>query len=203
MGLDRTFWKIYLNPSYNLQANFPFAYLGALDASLKSVVVSYVSLIAHYDRRNDSVHPTSGSYLSNEVQHAGLGGDARDVREQPEARVYVPVTTHATFAARATIGFLLPFNYGSAMDQAESGVPPDDPRDAWTRDIQITYFRGFFSGGPNSNRGNPLRDVGPHGMVPLFTPTIAATQLANACKPGSATYDPVRCAISLGIAEAI
>src|SRR5262249_35028795 len=64
--------------------------------------------------------------------------------------------------------------------------------------IELVYLRGFFSGGPSSNRGYPLRGVGPHGTVPFFNPGLAAQALAAACELTNPSYDPVRCAVPLG-----
>jgi outer membrane protein insertion porin family/translocation and assembly module TamA len=197
-GLDRTVWKLYVNPSYNVQASYPFAYVGGLDPALTSVIISYATFLAQFDARDNKMTPHRGVYLSNDLQFAGLGGDARDVRERPEARIYVPMSRRITLAMRAAVGFLFPFNYGSTLEAVHGGAPTDETRSAWTRDEEITYFRGFFSGGPDSNRGYPWRGIGPHGVVPFFAPTLALTQLAYGCLPGSATYDPARCAIPLG-----
>jgi outer membrane protein insertion porin family/translocation and assembly module TamA len=45
------------------------------------------------------------------------------------------------------------------------------------------YFRGFFSGGPSSNRGYPLRGVAPHGFVSFLNPQTALVQQAANCNP--------------------
>jgi outer membrane protein insertion porin family/translocation and assembly module TamA len=146
------------------------------------------------------VHPHQGFYAANEIQLAGgvLGGSAEDVRIQPQARAYVPVG-HATLAVRASTGLLLPANYADSLQLAPAGEAPSGvDRATWIRDIQLVYFRGFFSGGPSSNRGYPIYGVGPHGPVPFFTPGIAIRQIRTACVPGAAAYDPQRCAIPLG-----
>jgi outer membrane protein assembly factor BamA len=76
-------------------------------------------------------------------------------------------------------------------------VGPD--RAAWIRDIEIIFLRGFFSGGPGSNRGYPLRGVGPHGIVPFFNPGLQAAALASSCNdPKSPSYDVYRCAVPIG-----
>lgn len=189
IGLDRTFGKLLLAPSYDFQHNAPFTYKGTLDPDLRGMTLSYVDLLAHLDLRDDRLKPHEGLYLQNDVQVAGLGGDARDVRIQPEVRGYIPLGKDVTLAARATLGFLVPMSYGRA-----------DPRDraALSRDIELVYLRGFFSGGPSSNRGYPLRGVGPHGSVPFYNPGLQQIALARSCEPRSPSYDPVRCAVPLG-----
>jgi outer membrane protein assembly factor BamA len=189
VGLERTFWKLHTNLSYNVQYEYPFAYIPSrpIDPDLHSVVLSYVDLQTNFDFRDDRVRPHKGIYLGNEVQFAGIGGDAIDFRIQPQVRAYIPVR-HSTVALRATTGLLFPANYGSTLGSAN----PSD------RDLQLIYFRGFFSGGASSNRGYPIWGVGPHGKVPFLTPALATQAAENECEPGTGTYDPARCALPEG-----
>jgi outer membrane protein insertion porin family/translocation and assembly module TamA len=200
IGLDRVFWKLYANLSYDAQYNQPFTYLGALDPDLHTVLVSYVDLQTNFDFRDDRVKPHAGVYVGNELQLAGgvLGGDAQDVRVQPQARGYIPIGA-ATFALRGVLGFVFPANYGDSLQLAPPGeAPPGTDRAAWIRDLQVAYFRGFFSGGASSNRGYPIWGAGPHGPVPFFTPGIAVQQIRNECVPGGPGYDATRCAVPIG-----
>jgi outer membrane protein insertion porin family/translocation and assembly module TamA len=182
IGLDRTLWHFFGAVSHNLQVAYPFSYLGPRDPTLELVVVSYPELLTQLDLRNDPVHPRRGIFVGNALQVAGgvFGGSAADVKIQPELRTYVPVTKRLVFAARGTLGFLWPRNYGSVIR-----LPPStfdtSPSAASTRDFQLTFFRGFFSGGPTSNRGYPLRGVGPHAVVPFLTPEQEAARLNLAC----------------------
>ena len=117
VGVERTFWKFYVSPTYNIQLDQPFAYLpppcsndkpsapqlaadpgaangcnppvnttefGGLTAPVSSVILSYIDLDVHFDARNDPVHARKGFYVDNDLQVAGLGGTASDIREQPE-----------------------------------------------------------------------------------------------------------------------
>jgi len=200
VGLDRVFWKLYADLSYNVQLNSPFTYVGVLDPDLRTGFIAYADLLTTFDFRDDRTHPHEGIYLLNEVQVAGgpLGGDPQDVREQPQVRAYVPLAS-ATLALRATTGLLFPTNYGDSLALAPPGEsPPGVDRAAWIRDLQLVYFRGFFSGGASSNRGYPIYGVGPHGPVPFFTPGIATQQIHRQCVPGTDAYDPSRCALPLG-----
>lgn len=202
LGVSRQYWKLFTSLSYNFQFNQPFAYLGPLDPALSGVMLSYVDLLTQLDWRNDKVKPHKGFFVGNELQLAGgpLFGNAKDIRVQPEIRGYVPTTKHTTIALRGSVGFLFPANYGKTVpSNATSGAPPDGTSRAdWVKDEQITYFRAFYSGGPNSNRGYPLRGVGPHGVIPFFNPTIQARQLQESCNPADPAYDEVRCAQPLG-----
>jgi outer membrane protein insertion porin family/translocation and assembly module TamA len=161
-GLDRSFGRyLYLRPSQNLQINTPFAYAGPLDDDLNPrLLIAYVELLGSLDLRNDRVKPRRGLYLSVQPQVAGPLGDASDVRLHQEARGYVPLARRVTLALRTTVGFLFPFNYGEPDFDGE--------RLSRVRDLQMTYFRGFFSGGTSSNRGYPARGVGPHAVVDFF-----------------------------------
>jgi outer membrane protein insertion porin family/translocation and assembly module TamA len=187
-GLERKFGIVTLLPSYNLQAGVPFAYVGELAPTAKSVYISYVELMAELDLRNDRIHPQEGLFASTAVQFAGLGGSARDVRIQPDIRGYVPVVRDKSgFAARFGLGFLFPFNYDT----------PQGSNDVSVQDTQISYFRSFFSGGPISNRGYPFRGVGPHGGVAFFNPAYAAATEGLDCGTEQAQATP-ECSIPLG-----
>ncbi len=176
-GLERSFWRLYGALTHNVQVSSPFTYLRELDPDLGTIVASYPELLLTLDLRNDRVEPHKGAYLSIDTQVAGLGGDARDVRIQPEARGYIPLARKWTLAARATSGFLFAGNYGETVAPNAAGECTNNSpicngtsRAAWVRDIQLMFLRGFFSGGSGSNRGYALREIGPHGTVPFYNP---------------------------------
>ncbi len=195
VGVDRTFWKrLYVALDYTFQVEDPFSYVGDLDPALESVVLSFPELVTHLDFRDDSVRPHKGIYLGNTVQVAGgiFGGTATDLRVQPEVRTYIPLSHKVTFATRASVGFLWASNYGknwnteltnSATTSEEASGAPD--RAELVHDAQIMYFRGFFSGGPSTNRGFPLLGVSPHGVVPFLNPATAAQQEQFGCDANS------------------
>jgi outer membrane protein insertion porin family/translocation and assembly module TamA len=191
-GLDRSFGRLYVNPSYNLQHDQPFSYVGQLDPYLGPVDLSYIDLIARLDLRDDRIHPHAGVEMINDLQVAGLGGNAQDIRDQPEVRGYFPVTKQVTLALRATTGFLIPFNSYATIDTP--ALQTSNPR-GYAQQSQLLYLRGFFSGGPSSNRGYPLYGVGPHGAVPFFSPAIAANNVARAC---ATNFDIRYCAVPEG-----
>ncbi len=193
-AVQRAFGPLFARPGYGVQANFPFNVVGRSPEHLDAVIVSYLELFSYLDFRDDALRPTRGLYFANTLQFAGgpLGGTADDLRLQPEARAYVPLTRRISFAVRAGVGFLFPRNYGDAaktrFKNEESAATVD--RAALSRDYQTLFFRGLVSGGPSSNRGYALRDVGPHDTIPYLIPSVAAAQAALSCKPGSPNPPP-------------
>ncbi|MCL2725436.1 MAG: BamA/TamA family outer membrane protein [Polyangiaceae bacterium] len=180
VGVDRTFQRLYVALSHNIQIDYPFSYLGGKDPTLSTILIGYPELFLALDLRNDKVHTRRGLYVANTLQVAGgpFFGDARDVKIQPEVRGYVPLSKRSVFAARASVGFLEPSNYGNTIIHGVTDVAHDVEQ---TRDFQLTFFRGFFSGGPSSNRGYPIRGVGPFAVVPFLSPAAALAQVNSGC----------------------
>jgi outer membrane protein assembly factor BamA len=207
IGLDRVFHKLYVKLTQNVQDEFPFAYIGSVDPALSQVIIAYPELVTTLDLRDDKYHPHRGLYLTDNLQVAGDGGSARDVRVLPEARGYIPIAKGVTLAGRATLGFLFPFNYGGHVDPTlPTGqnvtnvevIQYEQARTAWVKDAQVVFFRGFFSGGPSSNRGYPLFGVGPHGPAPFYNQTISFQQAQNGCTPTQGSLPPPQCYVPLG-----
>jgi outer membrane protein insertion porin family/translocation and assembly module TamA len=190
VGLERQFGPISSSLYYNFQTSFPFAYvaqegfpyarIGDIPPTggneFKKVVVSYVQLTTNLDLRDDPLKPHRGAFIGNQFQVAGIpvtpnfrSGDPLfpyDLRWQPEVRGYIPIK-RATLAMRFTTGFLFPANYGETF-QNGGRISADD--------AQLIFFRGFFSGGPNSNRGYSFRGVGSKSPTPFFIPGITPVQ---------------------------
>jgi len=208
VGLERRFGKhFFASIGHNVQGEIPFAYTTPIQQPLPDVLLSYPQLITTFDFRDDPVHPHAGFYASNDLQVAGgpFGGSATDVRILPEVRGYVPVARGITFAARGAVGFLFASNYGNYVQHHLTDPPPPpaasgspDPYQAIDRDIEIVFFRGFFSGGPSSNRGFPLRGVAPHGVIPFLNPANASSQVASNCAPGEAGFGSPVCSAPIG-----
>jgi outer membrane protein insertion porin family/translocation and assembly module TamA len=49
------------------------------------------------------------------------------------------------------------------------------------KDAQLMFLRGFFAGGPVSNRGYGSREIGPHGSVPFYAPGLTADEIGTSC----------------------
>ncbi len=181
LGFERNFMlrltrktrgRLTIAPSYNWQANFPFTYQnGPPPGGLVNVRVAFPALVTTLDFRDDPVSTHKGLYLANSLQVADkiFGGSVSDVRIQPEVRAYVPITRKSvTLATRLTMGFLVPRDYGQTLNAGNSANPL--AADVVT-DKEKLLLRAFYSGGSNSNRGYPLRGVGPHGPVGFLIPT--------------------------------
>lgn len=195
-GLERSLWRLYGTLTHNVQVSSPFAYDGELDKDLHTVVISYPELFASLDLRDDRVAPHQGAYVSVDTQVAGAGGDARDIKFQPEVRGYIPVARRFTLALRGTIGFLFPQNYGDTVaPNAEGRLTERTPEQV--RDIQIMFLRGFFSGGSGSNRGYASRDIGPHGTVPFYNPGQAMSGTGT-CRAMADAQTGTGCSLPLG-----
>jgi outer membrane protein assembly factor BamA len=178
-GVERPFFGHHLNisPSYNWQANFPFAYQGT-KSGLGPVRVSFPELFFALDFRDNPIQTTRGFYLSNSLQVAGyaFGGTVDDVRVKPELRAYTRgmLGRRSVFATRLSLGFLFPGNYGDTLSAgtSQASLAESDPTNpAVVSDQQKLLFRAFYSGGPSSNRGYPIRTVGPQGPIGYLVPS--------------------------------
>lgn len=184
VGLDRSFnsLRLYGSVAHTVQYDRPFMYLGTLDPDLHPVVISYPKVVLTLDLRDQQVHPHEGGYISTELQAAGVGGSAVDFKTTNEVRGYLPLSRKWTLAGRVNVGLLFAQNYGDTIEATANGASyENDParRPGWVRDIQLMFLRGFFAGGPGSNRGYALREIGPHGIVPQATSTLANTKCAQ------------------------
>lgn len=182
VGLEGTYRRLYSSVSQNLQINRPFTYRGALDPNLDLIIVSYPEVLVAFDKRDNPMASRSGYYLALTTQVAGAGGDARDLKLAPDARAYLPIARKFTLAVRASTGFLFPDNYGDTLvSNAFTGTPGPYSERTWVRDIQLLFLRGFFAGGPGSNRGYAGREIGPHGVVPFYNPGQSSEAVAEEC----------------------
>jgi outer membrane protein insertion porin family/translocation and assembly module TamA len=182
--------------SHNLQVEDPFTYKGEVDGALRVLVISYPELVTNLSLTDDRVRPHQGVFFGNTFQFAGgpFGGHADDVNVQPDARVYIPAGRDVTLAARASVGLLFPRNYG--FSAGEEDVDPATLATSRARDQQILFFRGFFAGGPSSNRGYPLRGIGPRGFVASYN----AGGVGNlaACEGGGSAGIVDACKVPIG-----
>lgn len=197
IGLERRFadFQHYLGQFFHVQYDDPFLYpvwSGTRPEGYSRLVFTYLETIGNLDfRRNDRgeldrIAPRKGVYLGLNAQLAGyfLPGDADDVRLRPDFRAYVPVAKRVTLAFHLSGGFLVPRTdeYEKALAQLEPLASTKTEVDAGNVDslddlrstLQKLQFRGFYSGGPNSNRGYVYNGVGMHASVPLRGATTTA-----------------------------
>jgi outer membrane protein insertion porin family/translocation and assembly module TamA len=195
-GVERSIKRLYTRLSHNVQVESPFAYKGEIDGALRVLVISYPELATHLSLTDNRISPRKGVFLGNTVQLAGpFGGHVADLNLQPDTRGYLPVTRDLTLAARASLGLLFPRNYGFSARNTGSLSDPALAT-ARARDQQILFFRGLFAGGPNSNRGYPLRGIGPRGFVAAYN----AGGVANlaACGGTDAADIAEQCQVPIG-----
>jgi len=184
VGVERSFLErhLFVRPQYGAQGNFPFDYIGRTP-DVEPLVISYIDIFANLDFRDDPIHTKKGIYLGNQLQIAGglLQGDATDLRVQPEVRGYIPIVKGVVFALRGSVGFLFPVDYGRYAEINFKNPGPSRVEGS-ARDYQILFFRGFYAGGPSSNRGYPLRGIGPYDLIPYLSPA-GQTVSASGCNP--------------------
>ncbi|HVJ20075.1 MAG TPA: BamA/TamA family outer membrane protein, partial [Polyangiaceae bacterium] len=145
------------------------------------------------DLRDNVDLPHAGAYSELRLQATtgrlgpdDVAGRVSDFKVAGEQRGYLPLARRTTLALRGTIGALWPENWGETLNDP---VPSNE-------DIQISYFRSFFSGGPNSNRGWPLRAIGKQGIAPFLSPGLTEAQLTAQCT--GADTDDLRCRTPFG-----
>lgn len=193
IGAERRFGKLFfVKLAYNVQGELPFDYYvppGDTAPRLPSVLLSFPQLLGQLQLLDNPTRPHAGFSANTDLQKAGgpFGGTADDVRILQDVEGYIPIGKKVTFALTGSLGVLLPSNYGTTIQHlpnpCASNLRPCE--DELEQDIQTIYFRGFFSGGPSSNRGFPLRGVSPHGFVPFLNPATASQQVATSCDPNS------------------
>ena len=188
VGAERQIWKLFTSLSYNVQVEDPFSYKDPLDPNLRALVIAYPELVNRLEFVDNRSHPHEGVAFGDTLQVAGgpFGGNAHDLKLQPEARAYVPLGRRVTFATRAALGFLWSTNYGTTIKNGYLDTTTSGPGLAErVSDFETVLFRGLYSGGPSSNRGYPIRGVSPHGVVPFLNPSTASQQVANSCAPNA------------------
>jgi outer membrane protein assembly factor BamA len=189
VGVERNIWRAYLSVRQNIEYAVPFTYQGELGPFIAPVLLTWPEFIVRIDLTDDRGAPHQGVWIGTRLEGAILG-DAQDFKVIPELRGFIPLGP-LTLASRTSVGFMWPFNYGATLrDQARSPVGPTTQEEV--RDLQLTFFRGFFAGGNQSNRGYPPRTISPYAMVPFLTPS------SEAASASCTTADTSRCAVPVG-----
>lgn len=108
-----------------------------LDPSTVNGTTSSMSFSLEYDKRNDRLMPTDGSYASLSYEYAGIGGDIRYMKATANARYYKNIFWDVVFRNNLAYGVLTEID----------GRP-------------IPFTQLFRLGGPNNLRGYQFRNVG-------------------------------------------
>ena len=185
-GVRRKFVLGHLETAFSLhgESSFPYVFVdattgqknadgsdqvapggGDLRDGLGDVVVGYPQVQLGLDYRDDPFRPTKGFYITSQFQYGRIFQfDATnlpsrtpwDIRIRPVARGYWPVGP-IVLASRIGFGFVFPQGYSSSQ------IEGSDPANVANQELML--FRGFYSGGPESNRGYAWRQIGPQGFL--------------------------------------
>jgi outer membrane protein insertion porin family len=105
--------NLWLTNSYTLTVSSIYDVQEGASRAIKEAagdaITSSWGVSLGYDTRNHPKNPTSGYFLSTNVEFAGLGGDVQYWRVGAEGRYYYPVTEKITFVARALGGSIGPW----------------------------------------------------------------------------------------------
>ncbi len=132
---------------------------------LGDVVVGYPQIHLGLDYRDDPFRPSKGFYITSQFQYGRIfqfdatGIESRapwDIRIRPVVRGYWPVGP-LVLASRIGFGFVFPSGY------KPDEIDGSDPTNVANQELML--FRGFYSGGPDSNRGYAWRQIGPQGFL--------------------------------------
>ncbi len=108
-----------------------------LDPNTVNGVTSSMTFSLEYDKRNDRMMPTDGTFASLSYEYAGIGGDINFNKFLADARWYKNIFWDVVFRNRVA--------YGSLGTQ-NGGIIP--------------FTEKFRLGGPNNLRGYTFRNVG-------------------------------------------
>lgn len=167
VGISRR-WRT----QFRLDLGYSFDYSresSTLDGGLDAYKIAWLSALASFDYRDDTMQPRKGVYaeLLTEIGDP-FAGDFAFVKLRPDLRGYIPIGERFTLALRGTVGLLFSF--------------PEDNK------IPISYR--LYEGGSTSFRGTPYKRLSPHRYrLRSSDPNI----------PNTNVYDtPGECAQALG-----
>ncbi|MBK9260173.1 MAG: BamA/TamA family outer membrane protein [Polyangiaceae bacterium] len=201
VGIERRFggFQHYLGQFFHVQVDDPFLYWSdEHPPGFSRLLLMYLETSGNLDFRRDDrgnidrVSPRKGVFLGLNAQLAGvfMKSDVDDVRLRPDLRAYLPIAPRVTLAFHLSGGFLIPQQniyeetLGILEQKAKERVGVDEDGDGMVdgtnlkldelrATLQKLQFRGFYSGGPTSNRGYIYNGVGLHSNVPLRRTGVA------------------------------
>jgi outer membrane translocation and assembly module TamA len=199
--------------NFQVEDPFAYPGTPALDPKPPTIILLYPELVTNLDFRDDAIHPHKGIFLGNSLQVAGGGSaeDVRihpEVRGYiplghrvtfasrasvgflwPVSSSYSEPELTTTGPGKKTIVYetcppaTTPPTAGAPVPPNQCYAKNSTQEEAQENEIEIVYFRGFYSGGPNTNRGFPLRGIAPFGFVPFLSPGTAGALIAAGCNP--------------------
>ena len=109
-----------------------------IDIELENGIASSVQTSVIHDKRDDRSDPRKGYFLSYTTEYTGIGGDKRWIKNETEARTYLPVVGDLIFRTRF---------YAGKLDQVDNRPIPRTEK--------------FTLGGSRNLRGYSFEDIGP------------------------------------------
>lgn len=116
----------------------------SIDINLENGIASSVQTSIVHDKRDDRSDPRKGYFLSYSTEYTGVGGDKKWLKNEAEARTFLPVVGDLIFRTRF---------YAGKLDQVAS------------REIPRT--EKFTLGGSRNLRGYSFEDIGPKRTLRL------------------------------------
>ncbi len=113
-----------------------------IDVALENGLASSVQTSIVHDKRDDRSDPRKGYFLSYSTEYTGVGGEKKWIKNEAEARTYVPVVGDLIFRTRF---------YAGKLDQVDNR--------------QIPRTEKFTLGGSRNLRGYSYEDIGPSKML--------------------------------------
>jgi len=127
-----------------------------LDPATVNGKTSSMTFTVEYDKRNDRLMPTDGSFASFSYEYAGIGGDIDFQKYTGNARWYKNLFWDVVFRNNITYGAI----------NANNGDP-------------IPFTELFRLGGPNNLRGYAYRSVGTHKLSQKLSNKLQADGLSQ------------------------
>jgi len=156
---------LYVSPQYGAQGNFPFDYIGKTPDAL-TLVISYFDIFSYLDLRDDPVHPRRASTSAINCRSRGSPAGRRHRRCacSPSPRLRAALEKRVVFASRASVGFLFP-STTARTPRPTSTTPGRSAPGQRARLSDRSSSEVLYAGGPSSNRGYPLRGIGPYDVI--------------------------------------
>ncbi|MCB9073076.1 MAG: outer membrane protein assembly factor BamA [Bdellovibrionaceae bacterium] len=131
-----------------------------LDPRTVNGITSSTTFTLEYDKRNDRLMPTAGSYASTSFEYAGIGGDIKYMRSTANVRYYKNIFWDVVFRNNLSYGII-------------SAAGGD----------KVPFTQLFRLGGPNNLRGYSFRQVGTRAFSDQYYKYLTCDGQPSTCKP--------------------